>query len=63
MTVVLVGATAVGKTSRGRAGAAIAAAGRRAEVINADSMLLYRGMDIGATSALPSPSVAGCGTT
>jgi tRNA dimethylallyltransferase len=46
--VVLVGATAVGKS-------ALAAAlvrrysmeGRRAEVVNADSMLIYRGMDIG----------------
>ena len=48
MTVVLVGATAVGKSSLAvELAVRIAAAGRRAEVINADSMLLYRGMDIG----------------
>ena len=63
MTVVLVGATAVGKTSLAvELALRFAAAGRRAEVINADSMLLYRGMDIGTAK----PSVAerrGCGTT
>ncbi len=48
MTVVLVGPTAVGKT-----GLAVGLArhyqarGRPAEVVNADSMLVYRGMDIG----------------
>ncbi len=48
MTVVLVGATAVGKSSLAvELALRFAAAGRRAEVINADSMLLYRGMDIG----------------
>jgi len=46
--VVLVGATAVGKSSLAvELALRLAAAGRRAEVINADSMLLYRGMDIG----------------
>ena len=48
MTVVLVGPTAAGKSS-------LAAAlvqryqveGRRVEIVNADSMLVYRGMDIG----------------
>jgi tRNA dimethylallyltransferase len=55
VTVVLVGATAVGKSSLA-VGLALryATAGRRAEVINADSMLLYRGMDIG--TAKPSPA-------
>ena len=48
VTVVLVGATAVGKSSLAvELAVRYAAAGRRAEVINADSMLLYRGMDIG----------------
>ena len=48
MTVVLVGATAVGKSSLAvELALRFAAAGRRAEVINADSMLLYRGLDIG----------------
>jgi tRNA dimethylallyltransferase len=48
VTVVLVGATAAGKSSLAvELALRIAAAGRRAEVINADSMLLYRGMDIG----------------
>ncbi len=48
MTVLLVGATATGKS-----GLAVAlahrfhAAGRVGEVVNADSMLVYRGMDIG----------------
>ena len=48
VTVVLVGPTAVGKSAL-----AVALAerfgedGRQAEVINADSMLIYRGMDIG----------------
>ena len=55
MTVVLVGATATGKSSLAVALALrYAAAGRRSEVINADSMLLYRGMDIG--TAKPSPA-------
>jgi tRNA dimethylallyltransferase len=46
--VVLVGATAAGKSSLAvELALRLAATGRRAEVINADSMLLYRGMDIG----------------
>jgi tRNA dimethylallyltransferase len=48
VTVVLVGPTAVGKS--GLAAALVrryAAARRRSEVVNADSMLVYRGMDIG----------------
>lgn len=48
MTVVLVGPTAVGKSALAVALAArYARAGRPAEVVNADSMLVYRGMDIG----------------
>ena len=48
MTVVLVGPTASGKTGLSVALArAYATAGRPAEVVNADSMLVYRGMDIG----------------
>jgi tRNA dimethylallyltransferase len=48
VTVVLVGATAAGKSSLAvELALRLAATGRRAEVINADSMLLYRGMDIG----------------
>jgi tRNA dimethylallyltransferase len=55
VTVVLVGATAVGKSSLAVLLALrYAAAGRRAEVINADSMLLYRGMDVGTAK----PSLA-----
>ena len=54
MTVVLVGPTAVGKSAL-----AVALAtryrerGRPAEVVNADSMLLYRGMDIGTAKPTP----------
>jgi tRNA dimethylallyltransferase len=48
VTVVLVGPTASGKTGLAVALAhTYAAAGRAAEVVNADSMLVYRGMDIG----------------
>ena len=48
MTVVLVGPTASGKSGLAVALArAYAAAGQRAEVVNADSMLVYRGMDVG----------------
>ena len=48
MTVVLVGPTASGKTGLAVALAhGYAATDRAAEVVNADSMLLYRGMDIG----------------
>lgn len=52
--IVLVGPTATGK-SRLAVDLALAlrAAGRPAEVVNADSMLIYRGMDIG--TAKPSP--------
>jgi tRNA dimethylallyltransferase len=48
VTIVLVGPTAAGKS--GLAAALVrryAAHGRTAEVVNADSMLVYRGMDIG----------------
>ncbi len=48
MTVVLVGPTAVGKSALAVALARrYRAQGRPAEVVNADSMLVYRGMDIG----------------
>ena len=48
VTVVLVGPTASGKSGLAVALAqAYAAQGQRAEVINADSMLVYRGMDVG----------------
>ena len=48
MTLVLVGPTAVGKSRLAVAVAQrLTAAGRPAEVVNADSMLVYRGMDIG----------------
>ncbi len=55
MTVVLVGPTASGKSGLAVALARrYAAAGQPAEVVNADSMLVYRGMDIG--TAKPSPA-------
>ena len=48
MTLVLVGPTAVGKSRLAVALAQqLAAAGRPAEVVSADSMLVYRGMNIG----------------
>ena len=48
VTVVLVGPTAVGKSSLAAALARrYAAYGQPAEIVNADSMLVYRGMDIG----------------
>ncbi len=48
VTVVLVGATAVGKSALAvRLAQRYRAAGQPAEVVNADSMLVYRGMDIG----------------
>jgi tRNA dimethylallyltransferase len=48
VTVVLVGPTAAGKSSLAAALVRrYAAEGRRAEVVSADSMLVYRGMDIG----------------
>lgn len=54
MILVLVGATAVGKS---RLAVAVAhrliAAGRPAEIVNADSMLVYRGMDIGTAKPTP----------
>lgn len=49
----VVGATGTGKTGLSLdLAAALAARGRRAEVVNADAMQLYRGMDIG-TAKLP----------
>jgi tRNA dimethylallyltransferase len=54
VTVVLVGPTAVGKTALAVALARrYAEAGRPAEVVNADSMLVYRGMDIGTAKPTP----------
>jgi len=51
--VLLAGATGTGKTSLSlEVAEAIAAAGGAAEVVNADAMQLYRGMDIG-TAKLP----------
>ena len=48
VTIVLVGPTAAGKSSLAAAVVRrYAAYGRPAEVVNADSMLVYRGMDIG----------------
>lgn len=48
MTVVLVGPTAVGKSALAvRLAQRYMAAGQPAEVVNADSMLVYRGMDVG----------------
>lgn len=48
MTVVLVGPTAVGKSALAVSLAArLAEHGTAAEIVNADSMLVYRGMDIG----------------
>jgi tRNA dimethylallyltransferase len=48
MTVVLVGPTAAGKSSLAiELALRYSADGRSAEVVNADSMLLYRGMDVG----------------
>jgi tRNA dimethylallyltransferase len=48
VTVVLVGPTAAGKSALAAALVRrYAAAGRQAEIVNADSMLVYRGMDIG----------------
>ncbi len=46
--VALVGTTAAGKTEFGvRLARRLSAEGRPAEIVNADSMLVYRGMDIG----------------
>ena len=53
MLVLLAGATGTGKTSLSlEVAEAITAAGGAAEVVNADAMQLYRGMDIG-TAKLP----------
>lgn len=58
MTVVLVGPTAVGKSALAVALARrYRSAGQPAEVVNADSMLVYRGMDIG--TAKPTPAERG----
>ena len=51
--IVIGGATGTGKTGLSLAIAEqLAAAGRAAEIVNADAMQLYRGMDIG-TAKLP----------
>lgn len=55
---VLVGATASGKTSLAvRLAQRLIADGRPAEIVNADAMLIYRGMDIG--TAKPTPAERG----
>ncbi len=54
----------VGPTAAGKSGLAIAlaeplgAAGRPAEIVNADSMLVYRGMDIGTAKPTPAERAA-----
>ncbi len=54
MIVAVVGPTAVGKSSLALGLAEALAAGERpAEIVNADSMLLYRGMDIGTAKPTP----------
>lgn len=54
MTTVIVGPTAVGKSSLAVELARRARAeGRPAEIVNADSMLVYRGMDIGTAKPTP----------
>ena len=54
----VVGATGTGKTALSLALAeALAARGRPAEIVNTDSMLVYRGMDIG--TAKPTPAERG----
>ena len=59
MLILLAGATGTGKTSLSLGVAeAIAAAGGAAEVVNADAMQLYRGMDIG-TAKLPAAARRG----
>jgi tRNA dimethylallyltransferase len=58
VTVVLVGPTAVGKSALAvRLAQHYRDAGRPAEVVNADSMLVYRGMDVG--TAKPTPAERG----
>lgn len=55
---VLVGPTASGKSSLAvQVARRLAGAGRPAEIVNADSMLVYRGMDIG--TAKPTPDERG----
>ncbi|MBV9290875.1 MAG: tRNA (adenosine(37)-N6)-dimethylallyltransferase MiaA [Frankiales bacterium] len=52
--VAVVGPTAAGKSALAvRLAAALLAGGQRAEIINADSMQLYRGMDIGTAKLRP----------
>jgi tRNA dimethylallyltransferase len=59
MLVVIVGATGTGKSELSLDLAArLSAAGRPAEIVNADAMQLYRGMDIG-TAKLPVPARRG----
>jgi tRNA dimethylallyltransferase len=54
VTVVIAGPTAAGKSSLAVALAhRYQAAGRQAEIVNADSMLVYRGMDIGTAKPTP----------
>ncbi|WP_035758342.1 tRNA (adenosine(37)-N6)-dimethylallyltransferase MiaA [Granulicoccus phenolivorans] len=54
-TLVFVGPTASGKTALAiQVAEALAETGQPAEIVNADSMLVYRGMDIG--TAKPSPA-------
>lgn len=55
MTIVLVGPTATGKSGLAvRLARALGDSGRPAEIVNTDSMLVYRGMDIGTAK----PSLA-----
>lgn len=52
--IVLVGPTATGKSRLAvDVAKALAERGRRAEIVNADSMLIYRGMDIGTAKPTP----------
>lgn len=54
MIIAVVGATGTGKSELGLAIAErLAARGRSAEIVNADAMQLYRGMDIGTAKLLP----------
>lgn len=54
MTTVIVGPTAVGKSSLAMALARrYRAGGRQAEIVSADAMQVYRGMDIGTAKATP----------
>ena len=64
MPVVLVGPTAVGKSSLAVALAQrYREAGRPAEVVSADSMLVYRGMDIGTAKPTLAERGGGASTT